>query len=279
MRKTLSIWRGLRVAENALTGAAILGLVTLTNAVGLRCAWLPGVVRWWHRRLCRCLAIRMRVNGALAPRVLLVANHVSWLDVPVLGAQGRIGFLSKSEVRDWPLIGWMSAVAGTLFIERGAYQAARLITRIGERVSDDRPVAIFAEGTTSNGLSVRRFHPRLFAAAQRPGVRVQPVALRYGRDGQADLLTPFVGDDELIPHLLRLLRQPAIDVEVSFLEPIEPDGMDRRSLADAARAAIADRLGLPLSPLEPPPRARTGAMAMAGVVPHAGAGRARWGRP
>lgn len=111
--------RGVRVSEHLLTGGAIALALSTGHRFGWRPVWLPAVVRWWHRRLCRALELKVRVTGELAERALLVANHISWLDIPVLGAQGQIGFLSKAEVRDWPLIGWMAETAGTLFIARG----------------------------------------------------------------------------------------------------------------------------------------------------------------
>jgi 1-acyl-sn-glycerol-3-phosphate acyltransferase len=87
--------------------------------------------------------MRVEIWGEPAPNALLVANHVSWLDIPVIGAQGKIGFLSKEEVRHWPLIGWMADIAETLFISRGANQTGALISRIAERVRDRGHLAVF----------------------------------------------------------------------------------------------------------------------------------------
>jgi 1-acyl-sn-glycerol-3-phosphate acyltransferase len=106
------------------------------------------------------------------------------------------------------------------------------------------PVVIFPEGTTTDGRALARFHPRLFAAGQRPGVGVQPVALRYGDGGQPDPIAPFVGDDDLLRHLLRVLAHPGLAVRLSFLPPLEGTAFDRRYLAEYCRAAIAERLGL-----------------------------------
>ncbi len=131
MRPLIPIWRGLRVLLHLLTGAALLAIpMALPRALGHRPGWVSALTCWWYRRLCRILRIRVEAVGALAPRILLVANHVSWLDIPVLGAQGDIAFLSKAEIRAWPLIGWMSAVTGTLFIHRGAHQAREMADQI-----------------------------------------------------------------------------------------------------------------------------------------------------
>jgi 1-acyl-sn-glycerol-3-phosphate acyltransferase len=105
-------------------------------------------------------------------------------------------------------------------------------------------VLVFPEGTTSDGHGLRRFQPRPFAVAQRSGCPVQPVAIRYGSNDAPDPIAPFVGDDSLAAHLLRVLRRPGIRVEVSFLPVIQRQELDRRHLAASSRAAIAERLGV-----------------------------------
>lgn len=237
-------WRAIRVVEHLGTGATITLYVAARTALGLRTPWLPTVVRWWHARLCRALDLHVAVEGELAPGALLVANHVSWLDIPVLGAQARLAFLAKSDVRDWPLIGWMAGVAGTLFISRGGNQTTELTGRIEEQLAQGVPVVLFPEGTTTDGRALARFHPRLFAAGQRPALRVQPVAIRYGEGRQPDPIAPFVGDDDLLRHLARLLAHPGLGVRLSFLPPVEGARLDRRRLAEHCRTAIAGRLDL-----------------------------------
>jgi 1-acyl-sn-glycerol-3-phosphate acyltransferase len=235
------------VAGHLLTGALICVFISLRMAMGRRPTWVPAVVCWWHGRLCRVLGLRVQVSGTVANHCLLVANHISWLDIPVLGAQGELGFLSKAEVRGWPLVGWMSAVAGTLFIERGANQAATVSDQLASAIASGRTLVIFPEGTTSDGREVRRFHPRLFAAARQPGLRVQPVALAYrrGADLAPDLTVPFVGEETLAANLWRVLRHPGLVAEVRFLCPLEPEeGEDRKGFAARARQAILGSLGL-----------------------------------
>jgi 1-acyl-sn-glycerol-3-phosphate acyltransferase len=234
--------RALRVSEHLLTGAIIALALAAGRQLGWRPGWLPAVVRWWHGRLCRALELRVRVTGDLAERALLVANHISWLDIPLLGAQGEIGFLSKAEVRDWPLIGWMAETAGTLFIARGAHQAGELVQQIADQIQGSGRLAIFPEGTTTDGTSVKRFHPRLFAAAGQQGVWIQPVALRYGRNEAPDPVAPFVGDDDLVSHLLRLLRHPGLEIQLALLAPFQAGDLDRRRVAERCRALIADAL-------------------------------------
>jgi len=241
------LWRSLRVVEHLLTGTTIALGVAAGRRIGLRIAWLPDVVRWWHGRLCRTLGLRLEVTGAIAPNALLVVNHVSWLDIPVLGSQAKIDFLSKAEVGDWPLIGWMAKIAGTLFIARGGNQTRILIPSIGELVRKGRHVAVFPEGTTTDGSGLQHFHPRLFAAGQLEGVLIQPVALRYGANATPDRTAPFIGDDALLPHLMRLIRHPGLLVQISFLQPLDGKGLPRRQLAERCHYAIAASLGVETS--------------------------------
>ncbi|MBK1732126.1 lysophospholipid acyltransferase family protein [Thiococcus pfennigii] len=265
-------WRLLRLAATLIAGLAATLAIAAGERFGRRPRTTPRVVRWWHGRVCRDLGLRVEVIGTPLPNALLVVNHVSWLDIPALGAQGEIDFLSKAEVRDWPVVGWMATVAGTLFIERGAHQTAGLAEAIGARVRAGRPVAIFPEGTTSDGTALLRFHPRLFASGQQAGVVIQPVALRYGTGPAPDPIAPFIGRDTLLAHLARVLGHGPLDVRIQFLAPIDPSQTDRRQLAAQARAAIARALGLtgehpPRIPGEGAPCRETPASARRSLVP------------
>lgn len=242
-----AFWRCLRVAEHLGTGAAVALFIRLRYRRGVAPAWLPAVVRWWHRRLYRALGVDLRVAGRFEPDCLLVGNHISWLDIPLVGAQGEIGFLAKADVRGWPLIGWMAEIAGTLFIERGGNQTSAVARRIAEDVARGRSLMIFPEGTTTDGTCVRRFHPRLFGIAQGSGPRIQPVAISYhrGEDPAADDQAPYVGDDSLIANLWRLMLHPDLVARVRFLPPIHADdGAQRRALAELTRDAILSALEL-----------------------------------
>lgn len=245
MQPLAAFWRGLMFLLHLLTAFLLVALlIAPARARGRRFAQAPALSRWWYRRLCRILRLRLVVTGELAPGVLLVANHVSWLDIPVLGAQGDLCFLSKAEIRAWPLIGWMAEVLGTLFISRGAHQARGLAEQIAARARDGQVVVIFPEATTSDGSWLRPFHPRLFAAAQDSGAALQPVAIRYGEPDQRDPIAPFIDADQPGPHLRRVLRHPGIRVEARFLPLIPSQGLDRKAMARACREAIGASLGL-----------------------------------
>ena len=243
-----TFWRCLRYTEHVVTGALILAFVSLVSREGARPAWLPTVVQWWYRRAGRALGLRVEVAGRIAGRCLLVCNHITWLDVLVLGAQGHLGFLSKSEVRGWPLIGWMASVVGTLFIARGANQVDAVTAEIAARIARGGSLVIFPEGTTTLGSGVARFYPRLFSIALQPDLGVQPVALCYcsGDAPPPDLSVAYVGEQTLVASLWGVLRHPGLVARVQFLAPIHPGpAQDRRSLSGAARSAILVALGLP----------------------------------
>ncbi|NEV62003.1 lysophospholipid acyltransferase family protein [Thiorhodococcus minor] len=250
-------YRGLRVAEHLITGAVIAAYVRARYGRAERPpAWLPAAVRWWHARLCRALGIEIEVRGRLAHGCLLVGNHISWLDIPAIGAQDNIGFLSKSDVRHWPLIGWMAEIAGTRFIERGGNQSSQVFDHLRSDLMRGRAVMIFPEGTTTDGDSVKRFHPRLLAAAQAPDLGIQPVAISYhrGDDPAPDQDAPYVGEDSLAANLWRLLRHPNLIAKIRFLPPIrDTQGEQRRALAERTRAAVLEALDLPQYQRAKPP--------------------------
>jgi 1-acyl-sn-glycerol-3-phosphate acyltransferase len=219
------------------------GAVALLDRLGVSYPWLPRLVTWWHRRLGRCLGIGVVYRGVAAPGALLAMNHVSWLDIPMLGGAASVSFVSKAEVRSWPLVGWLAELSGTLFLRRGAHEASNIATQIAARLQTGCRVAIFPEGTTSDGRALLPFHARLFAAASAASeAPVQPVAIRYGWGRQPDAVAPFIGDDSLLAHLTRVLRHPGLGATVSFLPPMTSSGLSRRELAAAVRTAIAAEL-------------------------------------
>lgn len=225
------------LAEGALLGA----WVGLRERLGGAPMALRQRLTWrFMRRLQAALPFSVQVRGRLPDTpVLWLANHVSWVDIAVLGTLRPLSFLAKAEVAAWPLAGWLARQAGTLFIRRGGGDSLDLGRQLAGHLQHGHHLAIFPEGTSSDGSGVLRFHPRLLAAAVDSGAAVQPVALRYRRAGARDALAPFVGDDELPAHLLRLLSAERAVVEVTLLEPIAVAGLTRSELARRAHAAIA----------------------------------------
>ncbi|TBU86562.1 lysophospholipid acyltransferase family protein [Phytopseudomonas dryadis] len=213
--------------------------LTRRDLMGLR----QRLTRWFLARLGNALPFRLQVHGEL-PRtpMLWLSNHVSWADIPLLGRLAPLSFLSKAEVRTWPLAGWLAHKAGTLFIRRGAGDGSLLNQQLGRHLQQGRHLLIFPEGTTGDGTSLRTFHGRLLSSAIESGVALQPVAIRYLRDGQPCRVAPFIGDDDMLSHLLRLLDSDIAEVHIQLLEPIDSQSGNRNELARRAQAAVAQAL-------------------------------------
>ncbi|MDX1754439.1 MAG: lysophospholipid acyltransferase family protein [Marinobacter sp.] len=169
----------------------------------------------------RSLGIQVQQQGQAARGpVLFISNHISWSDIPVLGGTAPLRFLSKAEVGQWPVIGWLAHQAGTLFIQRRSGKSARSREEIANTLRQGQSVLVFPEGTTTAGLTVLPFHQRLLWAAADAGVNIQPISIGYLRDGQPDHLAPFIGDDDFQSHLTRLLKKPAVKVGVIYHAPV-----------------------------------------------------------
>lgn len=196
------------------------------------------ITQHWFAGLLVILRVDVQTRGTLSPdTTLAVSNHVSWLDIPVIGAHYPVSFLSKAEVRQWPLIGQLAASAGTLFIRRGRGEVRRKAEEIASHLAAQRSVLIFPEGTSTSGEDVKRFFSPLFAAATIAQTPVQPIAIRYtDMEGRLDAVLAFVGEDSFHQHLWRLLRRDQIRVSLSFCEPVSPEDED-----DAARLAQVSR--------------------------------------
>ena len=175
---------------------------------------------------------------------LIVANHVSWLDVFVLNAIYPARFIAKAEVRNWPLIGWLCERSGTIFIERAMRQNPASINQHASSILKQGVcIGLFPEGTTTDGKQVWHFRSALIQPAIDAGTLLCPIALRY-QDGNGNLsdAAVFTGDMTLIGSIWRILRSPHFDALLMFTPALATAGENRRVLARAAQEAIAQRL-------------------------------------
>lgn len=205
--------------------------------------------RAWYRRALELSGIQVEVIGEPLPgSALVVGNHVSWLDIPVLGTSVDVRFLSKAEVARWPLIGWLARRNGTLFIRRGAHETEALIREIAGALRQGDQVAVFPEATTTDGSDVRHFHARLFAAAVDTLSPVQPVAFDYGREPDGGPpAAAFTAGMGVVRHAWRLLKRERTFVRLHILHPLPVEsGTTRRDLASRARSVIRAEVVLPL---------------------------------
>lgn len=197
---------------------------------------------WWCRMNCRIFGIRRRLAGEFTPGAqLVVANHISWIDIALLQSFTAVGFVAKAEIDAWPLMGFLARSGGTVFHQRGSHDSASgVATLMAERLQEDRKVAIFAEGGILPGIGVKRFHARLFAATIRAGKPVAPVMIRYSRGAtRYDEITFFPGE-HFLANFTRLLMQKPCVGEVHALPLIDIEGKQRRQLAEEAEQAVRE---------------------------------------
>ena len=232
-------WRLLRALLQALAGLATIVFLFPRIDAPARQAH----VQAWARGMLRVLGIGLDVRGkppAHGP-MLLVSNHISWLDILVLHAARYCRFVSKSEVRHWPLIGTLATGAGTLYIERASRRdALRVVHQMAASLQEGDVLAVFPEGTTSDGIAVLPFHANLVQAAVSADAPALPVALQFiDSASRAPSLSPcYIDDDTLVGSLWRTLSGPAITAVVSFGEPQHAAGRERRAWAADLREAV-----------------------------------------
>ena len=214
------------------------------------------VVSLWHRGCCRLLGLKIEALGrpAMAKPVLFVANHVSYLDILIIGGQLKAHFIAKSEVRQWPAIGLLADLAGTIFVERRARKSRQQRDVISASLAGGDSLVLFPEGTSSDGSRVLPFKSSLFSVFESGDVEhdvpIQPVTIDYAtlRDGQAidgDLrdLYAWYGDMTLAPHLGKVIGLPGANVQLVWHDIIHPTPpVDRKVLARLAERAVADGL-------------------------------------
>jgi 1-acyl-sn-glycerol-3-phosphate acyltransferase len=199
-------------------------------------------IQIWSQQLLRIFGVRVKMNLTSMPGgTVVVANHISWLDIFVINSLAPCRFVAKSDIRSWPLLGWMAEQAGTIYISRGSKaDVKRIYQYLIDQIGAGERVAFFPEGTTAKQGQVLPFHANLFEAAIHAKVPIQPFALRYV-DGAGALhdAVEFIGDMTFAASLVNILMADEIVVELQGLDFIASDGAHRRELAAASRQAVA----------------------------------------
>ncbi|MEI7515867.1 MAG: lysophospholipid acyltransferase family protein [Betaproteobacteria bacterium] len=205
-------------------------------------------VQAWAHTMLACLGVQLRVIGEVPQTgpVLLVANHISWLDIVVMHAARHCRFISKSDIQHWPLVGTLATAAGTLYITRESRRdALRVVHHMAECLRGGDVLAVFPEGTTGDGSTVLPFHANLLQAAISADAPVLPLGLQYqdARSGAPSLAPCFVGDDTLVASIWRTLRASELRAVVHFGQPQFALGRDRRRWACDLRDAVISLRG------------------------------------
>nr|WP_315213661.1 lysophospholipid acyltransferase family protein [uncultured Duganella sp.] len=246
--KISMIFRLARVMLHVLLGMGICATVFPWISQDKR----NGHIRRWSTRLLKMCNVKVEQQAAapMLERAVVVANHVSWLDIFVVHSLHPSHFVAKAEIRSWPLAGWLAEKAGTVFISRGNRRDLRhifkgLVTTLerGERV------AFFPEGTTSSQGKLLPFHANLFEAAIDAKVPVQPVALSYvDPKGARHPSVDFIGDMTFAESIIAILDGPPVMAKLMVLPPIDTIGAHRRELAEVTHRAVAAALGVAAAP-------------------------------
>ena len=203
-------------------------------------------VQVWSLQLLARLGISLRIQGQppITGPAMLVANHISWLDIPVMRAARHCRFVSKSDVQGCPLIGTLATAAGTLYIERSSRRdALRMVRSMQEALERGEVLAVFPEGTTGDGREMLPFHANLVQAAVAANAPVQPVGLRFvdKKTGVTSFAPSYIGDETLLGSIWRTLSAPAIEAVVHYGDPQLPAGRDRWVFTQDLHATV-DRL-------------------------------------
>ena len=202
-------------------------------------------VQVWASQLLRIWDIELEVRGkpVLLGPALLVCNHISWLDIVVIHATRHCRFVSKSELREWPLIGTLATGAGTLYIEReNRKDAMRMVKEMAGALKDGDVLAVFPEGTTGDGFDLLPFHANLIQSAIDGDAPIQPLALQYldSRSGEISMAARFVGDDTLVGSIWSTLNSTGLRAIVNFGESEVAAGRDRRGWSQDLRQKVMD---------------------------------------
>lgn len=240
------VWRALRALLHAIGG-----WWTITfRFPGMTQAEREATVQAWASEMLRVMGIALEVRGtppASGP-LLLVANHISWLDILVMHAARYCRFVSKSDVKHWPLVGTLATGGGTLYIERDRRRdAMRVVHHMADSLRAGEVVAVFPEGTTGDGQGVLPFHANLIQAAISADAPVQPLALRFVdlATGAASRGPLYLGDDTLVGSVWRTVAGRPFKAVVTFGEPQRAEGRDRRAWAAALREEVVRLLAGP----------------------------------
>ena len=240
MKHLRALWRVVRA-----TGHVVRGLWIIRTEFGrLTPSQTELLVREWSRQMLRIMGVELVVRGdpPTSGPLLVVANHMSWLDILVMNAAQPARFVSKSDAKHWPLLGALITGAGTLYIERGNRRdAMRMVHHMAERLRERDILAIFPEGTTGDGRALLPFHANLFQAAISANAPILPVALRFidSRTGARHDAPVFVGDTTLVGSIWATLCADGVQVVVRYGESQMPQGRDRRTWARDMQDEVA----------------------------------------
>lgn len=201
-------------------------------------------VQYFSQRLCQVLGLNVQIHGTLPQKTALwVSNHISFVDIPVLGSMTRLFFLSKAEIADWFFVGFLARSGGTVFIKRGSGDTGQVAEQMSNYLKQDVPIIFFPEATTTNGEKIKRIYGKLFSSALETQVPVQIALLCYvNAQGQLEKNIPFV-DMGFVQHAKNVFDiEETVNAHVLLLEPIEVAGHDIKTLTAEVQSKMEQGL-------------------------------------
>jgi 1-acyl-sn-glycerol-3-phosphate acyltransferase len=204
-------------------------------------------VRKWSAKLMAISGVTMRIYHAerIAPRSLIVSNHISWLDIFLIYSHFNGHFIAKSTMANWPVMGYLGKKVGTLYLDRSSGRNLKqILGRLVGNLNDEERCIFFPEGTTAKQGEMLPFFPNLFEGAIQVNLPIQPFAIRYIMpDGSYAEAVDFSGDVSMQESMKRIFSADGITAELTVLPPIDPQGKTRRELAQASQAIIQSTIG------------------------------------
>ena len=246
--RIIRAFRWTRLLAHVSVGLFSVGVVYPRVSVQRRAA----ITGWWARKLLRILNILLSIHGARpatdARNLIVAANHISWLDIFVINATQPARFIAKAEIRDWPIAGWLSDKAGTIFIRRTRRSdTAKINETMHNVLAEGTTIAFFPEGTTTSGDKLLKFHTSLFEPAVANAATIAPAAIRYrASDGEPSAAAAFIGELSFAESVAMIISQKSMIAEITFAPQIDATGLTRRELAIKSEEAIARILNVPL---------------------------------
>lgn len=239
-----------RITLHTLSGVAIAALIMPVVSKNGRMA----IIQWWCKTLLRALNVQVQIHGQTPPTYktasnnMLVANHISWLDIHAINSILPVRFIAKSDIKTWPVFGYLAKKSQVLFIERGKRQhAPRIVDATSLSLQAGDNVCVFPEGTTTDGTTIMPFKGSVMESALQAKSTVWPIAIRYPRtDGSINTEVAYAGETTLLESIHAVLQQNRAVIELHFLAPIPSHGPawrpKRRELTQHIETLITEKL-------------------------------------
>jgi len=204
-------------------------------------------IQLWMQQTSVIIGLKINVSGEIIPKSasLIVANHISWLDIVALSSTIKSTFISKSELQHWPILGILACKSGTLFIKRNnRKELNQAISSVTNILQKGRSVILFPEGTTTSGHSVKKFKSAFFQSAINSNCNIQPITIQYSRNNKRDTLAPYIDNNNFVIHLLRIMSQSNTIVCLRINKQIKPNKKNRYMLTHKSQQTIETALNI-----------------------------------